>query len=52
MILDGEADGNRTGSDPEPLIILSTLADGADIAEIAEILRSKELRNQGKEWEM
>ena len=38
-------DGNRTGSDPEPLIILSTLADGADIA---EILRSKESRNQGK----
>ena len=27
-------DGNRAGSDPKPLIILSTLADGADIAEI------------------
>ena len=38
-------DGNWERSDPEPLIILSTLADGADIA---EILRSKELRNQGK----
>ena len=49
MILDGETDGNRARSDPKPLIILSTLADGADIA---EILRSKELRNQGKEWEM
>ena len=51
MILDGETDGNRPGNDTKSVIILSKelrIKCPAESAEIAEILRSKESRNQGK----